>query len=74
MQTFTGMAGVANGWQWSNRQPYGDYGNYSIQCSPLLLFQSSIGKHWFVFETRSGIKSKHVKKYFRGMLYMQKCR
>lgn len=33
-----------------------------------------IAKHSFVFKTRSGIKSKHVVKYFRGMLYMQKCR
>ncbi len=32
------MAGVANGWQWSNGQPDRDYGNCSVQFSPLFLF------------------------------------
>lgn len=38
VQTFTGMTGVANGWQWSNRQPNRDYGKCSVQCSPQFLF------------------------------------
>lgn len=37
-QTSTGMTGVGNGWQWSNRQPNTDYGKCSVQCSPELLF------------------------------------
>lgn len=71
MQTFTGMAGVANGWQWSNGQPNRDYGICSVQCAPLFLFfPFLIAKHSCLCKTSLAINPDPVVKYFKRYGWM----